>query len=129
MRRKSSDPDDSPATWGAMAAEFVSARLALVRLEARAAREVAARRFASLLLLLLCGALTWILGMVGLIGWIAAICPWNWWQVTLATAGIHALGAVLAGLALRRPAPPVFPLTRAELANDQQWLETLKRKS
>jgi hypothetical protein len=129
MMRKFRDSQPRPDSWGALAAEFVQARLALFRLEAATARQVAARRFALGLTLLLGFTLGWMLALVGLIGWVAAASPWSWWQVTLVAAGLHFLLALAAVGGLRRSSPPIFPLTRAELVKDQTWLETLKRKS
>lgn len=123
------DSVDDGDGWKAAAAEFVQARLDLVRHEAREAGREAARRTAMVAVIVGCVVLSWLLLLAGLIGLVAAKHPdWNWWQVTLGAAVIHLLVGFAVLLLLRRPAPPVFPLTRSELAKDQEWLDHLKRK-
>lgn len=123
------DPDAPPDDWKALAAEFVQARLELIRHEAREAGREAAKRAATVVVIAGCAVLFWMLTVVGLIGLVAASRPeWTWWQITLAAGGLHLIVALIALLTLRRPGKPPFPLTRSELAKDQAWLETLKRK-
>lgn len=122
-------PHGPPDDWKAAAAEFVQARIELVRHEAREAGRLAARRAATVAVILGGAVLFWLLTVAGLIGIITAARPdWGWGPVTLAAAGLHLLGALLALLSLRKPAPPAFTLTRTELAKDQKWLENLKNK-
>lgn len=123
------DADAPPENWKALAAEFAQARIELIRLEARDAGKQAAQRAATAVFIVSCASLFWILTVAGLIGLVAAARPdWTWWYIALAAGGIHLLVGLIALLSLRRPADPVFPLTRSELAKDQAWLETLKRK-
>ncbi len=123
------DADDPPDDWKSLAAEFVQARLELIRHEAREAGRQAARRAATAVVIAGCAVLFWMLTVAGLIGLVAASRPdWAWWQITLAAGGLHLLVALACLLTLRRPGRPAFPLTRSELAKDQAWLETLKHK-
>lgn len=123
---ESEEPD---AGWSAVAREFVQARLELIRLEARDAGFEAAKRAGLVVFAITCATFFWIFCVAGLIGLVAAARPdWPWYWITLAAAGLHLLAAGVAVLALRKPAPPAFPLTRSELSKDQQWLETLKKK-
>jgi MFS family permease len=109
--------------------EFVSARMELVALEAREAGSSAARRGVLLAFIGGCAMTAWLTGMAGLIGWIATSgsgIAWHW--VALAAAALHLLLAGIAALILRRPSPPAFPISRAELSKDREWLLNLKDK-
>lgn len=123
------DADAPPENWKALAAEFVQARIELIRFEARAAGRQAAQRAATAVFIVGCAVLFWMLTVAGLIGLVAATRPdWTWWHIALAAGGIHLLVGLIALLSLKRSGDPAFPLTRSELAKDQAWLETLKRK-
>jgi uncharacterized membrane protein YqjE len=123
----STDPAHKAGGWTASASNFIATRIELVRLEARDAGKFAARRLALVVIIVGAALFAWLIGMAGLIGLIAASKPdWPWYLVTLGIAAVHLLAAVAAILALKKPAPPPFPLTRAELSKDQAWLESLK---
>ncbi len=116
-------------SWRESVVEFVSARMELVALEAREAGRVAARRGVLLAFIGGCAMTAWLTGMAGLIGWIATSghgIAWHW--VALAAAALHLALAFIAVLILRRPAPPSFPIARAELSKDREWLLNLKDK-
>lgn len=112
--------------WKAAASNFITARLALIKLEARDAGQTAAKRGLLLGVILGCTFFVWLLAVAGMIGWISASQSWPWYAVTLIAAGLHLLVAIIAGLLLKKPTTPSFPLTRAEFSKDQAWLETLK---
>jgi hypothetical protein len=116
-------------SWRESAVEFVSARMELVALEAREAGRAAARRGVILAFIGGCAMTAWLTGMAGLIGWVAtsgAGIAWHW--VALAAAALHLLLAGIAAMVLRRPASPAFPIARAELLKDREWLLNLKDK-
>lgn len=121
-------PESSAApSWRESAVEFVAARAELIALEAREAGRAAARRAVLLAFIGGCALTAWLTGMAGLIGWVATAgggLPWHW--VALAAALLHLLLAGIAVLVLRRPAAPAFPISRAELSKDRQWLLNLK---
>lgn len=122
------EPHAAPS-WRESAVEFVSARMELVALEAREAGARVARRGILLAFIGGCAMTAWLTGMAGLIGWIATSgkgIAWHW--VALAAAALHLLLAGIAALVLRRPAPPAFPIARAELSKDREWLLNLKDK-
>ncbi len=122
------DPHTKPS-WRETAVEFVSARLELLVLEAREAGATAARRGVLVAFIGGCAMTAWLTGMAGLIGWIATSgsgVAWHW--VALAAAVLHLLLAGIAALVLRRPVPPAFPIARAELSKDREWLLNLKDK-
>lgn len=111
----------------AATSSFISARIELIKLEARDASQEAVKRGLLLAIILIGTFLVWLLGVAGLIGWIAESQSWHWFFVTLAFAGVHLLIVIIAAVLLKKPAPSSFPLTRAELSKDQAWLETLKK--
>ena len=122
------EPHATPS-WRETAVEFVSARVDLVALEAREAGLSAARCGVLLAFIGGCAMTAWLTGIAGLIGWIATSgsgIAWHW--VALAAAVLHLLLAGIAVLVLRRPAPPAFPIVRAELSKDCEWLLNLKDK-
>lgn len=122
---KETGPGD--AGWVAAASNFVTARLDLIKLESRDAGKIAGKRLALVIFIVGAALFSWLIGMAGLIGWIAAAQPdWPWYFVTLGIALLHLLAAVAALMALKKPSPPSFPLTRGELSKDQAWLESLK---
>jgi hypothetical protein len=105
--------------------------LELIRIESREATRIALRKG------ILTGALAataffiWALLLAGGIGWLAGYLesaghPCGWPVVTFAVAGLHILLAGALLLALRRPNPPPFPITRNEFEKDREWLKTLQ---
>lgn len=118
-------PQASP--WQNAAADLVSARLQLLSLEAKEAGRIAAIKGALAAVTVMAMALAWLCVLAGGIGWIAAATSTPWHFVTLGAAGVHLLVVLIAVLALRRPVPPTFPLTRNELAKDREWIATLQQ--
>ncbi len=121
-------PTSGPA-WQEAAADFVSARMELLALEAREAANRAARKAAFAVFAVGCGMLSWLCFVAGVIGWIAAAgggLPWHF--VALGAAAFHLLLAGIAVALLRRPAASSFPLSRAELSKDREWLRTFQEK-
>lgn len=127
-----SDVSDSEAgrasSWSSSASEFVSARIELLSLEAREAGKATARRGVLAGVIVGCAVAAWITGLAGLIGWIAAAGGFPWYFVALGAAVVHLVIAGIVGIVLRRPSPPAFPLTKAELSKDREWLQNLKKK-
>lgn len=116
-----------PSSWRESAVEFVSARMDLFALEAKDASQSAARRVALIILICGCAVIAWMAVVAGLIGWIAASqgeVPWHF--VAIGMAVFHLLLAGIAAAVLRRPAPPAFPLLKAELSKDREWLTQIK---
>lgn len=125
----SESPESPPKGWQQSLAEFVSARLDLIRLEARQAGRETGFRVVLVAVAALAAVGTWALAVAGLIGWLTALVPdWRWFHFTLLAAALHLMVGVVAVMALRRRAStPPFPLTRQEIAKDREWLETLKQ--
>lgn len=121
-------PESPPKGWQQAIAEFASARIDLVRLEAREAGRETGLRVALVAMAGLAAVAFWLLLMAGLVGWLDSIVPaWHWFHFALLLAALHLILVVVAVTALRRRAStPPFPLTRQEIAKDREWLETLK---
>jgi uncharacterized membrane protein YqjE len=109
------------SSWRESAVEFVSARVELLSLEAKEAGKLAAIKVALIVFAICCLRVAWLVAVAGLIGWIASGTG-SWYFVALGAAGFHVLLAVVAALILRRPAPPAFPHSKAELLKDREWL-------
>ena len=116
------------SSWRESAVEFVSARMELLALEAREAGQTAAKRGVMAAIIAGCAMMAWLAGVAGLIGWVAASGKFPLHFAALGAAVLHLLIAGLVVLAVRRPMPPVFPISKAELLKDREWLLNLKDK-
>lgn len=101
--------------------EFVSARVELFSLEAKEAGASAVKKLVLLVLIACCAMFAWLGILAGVIGWIAATGV-PWYFAALGAAALHLVVAGIAAILLRRPAPPTFSHTKAELAKDREWL-------
>lgn len=115
------------------AAAYLSARIELVRLEAREAAGHAVRRGMLAGLLAGCAVFAWALLVASLIGLLGGSItlggrPVGWHWIAMTLGGLHLCAAAVIGMRLARPAPPTFAATRAELETDRQWLADLKRQ-
>ncbi|WP_367874622.1 phage holin family protein [Luteolibacter sp. Populi] len=110
-----------PPNWRESALEFVAARLELASLEAKEAGKYAALRAALVLVIGFCAVVAWLAIVAGLVGWIASNGV-AWYFIALGAAFLHLLVAGIAVAILRRPVPPAFPHTKAELSKDREWL-------
>jgi uncharacterized membrane protein YqjE len=121
--------DGMPKGWKAAFATLVSARLEMIRIEAKSASAAAVGRIALLLIMLFGLFFAWVLALVAAIGAIAASTPWVWYQVAAAAAGLHLLLAAFALLIIRASKKKTsFPVTRAEFEKDREWLNRLKNR-
>ena len=110
---------------------YVKARLALAGIEAREAGAhygLAALMAGAALFIAVLGYVFLIITLVFLIA-AAFDSEHAWLGVMAAAALLHLTGAAtLIWLALRRVRQGAFPMTLAELQNDQQWLTELTKK-
>ncbi|HQW28822.1 MAG: phage holin family protein [Verrucomicrobiales bacterium] len=108
--------------------DYLHARLALLRLEAReAGGDLLLRLIGFIVAGAFCG-LAYITALAGTIGWIATAGDWPWYKVTLAIAGFHLLVAVgLVLYAKRRFGQPPFRDSLAEFQRDRQWLGEIRK--
>lgn len=114
--------------WRESAAEFCSARVELFALEAKEAGKFVAKRGALGAILAVFAVTAWLTGIAGLIGWIASAGSFPWFMVALSAAALFLLGGGIIVLAILRPASPPFPLFKAELQKDREWLNRLNSK-
>ncbi|BCU79108.1 phage holin family protein [Luteolibacter sp. LG18] len=114
-----------PANWREAVADLVSARVALIELEAREAARGAGRK--GVLAAILGGAafFTWALVLAGVIPLLAAAFGVAWGWIALGLALLHAIVAGIALTMLRKPEPPAFSLTRSEFQRDREWFKNL----
>ncbi len=101
--------------------EFISARAELFSLEAKEAGAFFGRKAVFALIIAFCAVMAWLAIVAGVIGWIAAAGV-PWYFAALGAAAVHLIVAGIAFVLLRRPAPPAFSHTKAELAKDREWL-------
>jgi uncharacterized membrane protein YqjE len=97
----------------------------LFSLEASAAGSQLGRLAVAVVVFLFGAGLAYVAGWVALVVWMARHWAGGDFVPPLATAaGVHALvaAAAAAWIALRGRKQPFFPATRAEIAEDQQWL-------
>ncbi|WP_035605713.1 phage holin family protein [Haloferula sp. BvORR071] len=99
----------------------MSARLELIAFEAKEAKKHAAGRAALLVIILGSAGIAYLTILAGVIGWIASAGV-PWYFVTLGAAFLHLLVAGIAVAIIKRPLPPAFTHTKAELAKDREWL-------
>jgi len=117
--------DAPPANWREAMADLVSARLALMELEARDLARGATRKGLAVGVLAAAAFFTWALLLAGGIALLAAefSLPWSW--LALGAAGIHLVIALIAFAKLRQPGAPSFAITRSEFQRDREWFKKL----
>jgi Putative Actinobacterial Holin-X, holin superfamily III len=115
-----------PNDWQTALAALISARMELIRMESKEATRIAARKTAHAAILAVCLALAWFGLLAGLTGLIQHFCNIDWWLITLIFAALHFLVATIFLSLLKRPSPPIYPVTRTEFQKDQLWLQRIK---
>lgn len=124
-----SDDSSIPAdhSWQSALAEFVSTRVELIRLESQEAAKVAKKRTSLTITLAIIAAVAWLSFIAGIIGladhYYSSI---TWWMAALAAAALHAIIAGILISKLKKPAPPLFTVTRSEFQKDRLWMQHLK---
>lgn len=118
-----------PKDWKSALANLVSARLEIIRIEAKSASAAAVGSIALLVVMLFGLLFAWALGLAAAIGAIAASGSWEWYLVAAVAAGAHLLLAVIALLIIRAGKRKAsFPVTRAEFEKDREWLNRLNNR-
>jgi len=120
--------DGLPKDWKSALATLVSARLDMIRIEAKSASSAAAGRLALLLVALFGLFSAWVLALAASVGAIAASTSWEWYHVAFASAGAHLIIGVILLLVLKSGKKAGFPVTRAEFEKDREWLERQKNR-
>lgn len=115
--------------WPSALLSLLTARLAIVSAEGRAASAVAARKIMWLAIagigLLLC----WVIGIAAMIGLAAELTALSWYHVGFIVALIHLLIAIFGFSQLKKKTIPSFPVTRSEFDKDRIWLTNVKNQS
>lgn len=115
-----------PANWREAVADLLSARVELIRLEAKQAAAQGARKAVIVAILAIAAAFTWALVLAGGIPLVSEASGIRWPLIALAAAGLHLLLALLMIAQLRRPGSPSFPITRDEFQRDREWFKHLQ---
>jgi hypothetical protein len=121
-------PVEVPDSWHEALFKLIGARLALIRIEGAEAGSGVARRLAAAAIACVLALFLWALFLAGGIGLLAHLTSWNWFWIALAAGGLHAAVILRLAMIVRKPSPAAFPITRAELEKDLEWIETLKKK-
>lgn len=116
----------APANWREAVADLLSARVELIRLEAKQAAAQGGRKAVVAGILAIAATFTWALLLAGGIPLIAEGSGIRWPLIALAAAGLHLFLALLMVARLRRPGPPSFPITRDEFQRDREWFKHLQ---
>ncbi len=122
-------PESNPTTpndWPTTLSALISSRLELIRIESTEASRIVASKTAHAAILVVCLALAWLGLLAGLTGLIQHFCNIDWWVITLILAALHFLVATIFLSLLKRPTPPIYPVTRTEFQKDQLWLQRIK---
>lgn len=136
-------PEDSPGL-GATSSQmktalsgFLAARVELASIEAKEAAQFTAKKVVLGVILGISAFFIWALVLAGLTGVLAPIFEgWltgkvnglpGWAAALFALAIIHGIIALIALIGLKKkPASPLFELSRQEIENDKQWLQKNK---
>jgi hypothetical protein len=124
----SADPQTSPGKWADALGALFTSRIGLVRIESQAAAKAAARKAIQLAVAAALLFFGWSLALAATVALISHLSGWPWHWVALAFAILHALVAFLLVRSAAAPGPPPFPITRAELQKDCEWIKNLKTK-
>lgn len=114
-------------------ASFIAARLELASIEAQEAAAYTAGKIAKNVILALCAFFTWSLLLAGLTGALAPMADrWladksstlpGWAAILFALALLHGIvSLIFLGQLKKKPASPLFELSRKEIEHDKKWL-------
>lgn len=112
--------------WQSAIAELIAARVELIRYESKDVTHTIAQKTKITALLVLSGALSWILLLAAIIGLLSHFTSFPWWGTAFVMACVHLVLALISARRLRRPAPPAFPLTKEEFSRDRLWMQSFK---
>lgn len=117
-------------SWKSAAADLLSARARLIRIEFAAFFAQSVRRLAWLLIGVGAFVIGWILLLVALVPILADATRIPWPHVALLLAAIHMLIAAISALIIGNKIDSPFPASISEFQKDREWLQNLsKRKS
>ncbi len=116
---------------------FLAARIELASIEAKEAATYASRKVVHGVVLGISLFFVWALVLAGLTGvlaplatgWLAGKIDWlpGWAAVLFGLAALHTVVALTCVVLLKKkPAAPLFELSRQEIENDKQWLKKNK---
>jgi hypothetical protein len=115
-----------PANWREALIALLASRVALIELESKEAAKVGAGRLMRLITALACAGFMWALLLAGGIAFISHATGWPWYGLAIGMGIVHLAATLGFLLAAQNPAPPAFPITRAEFQKDREWIENLQ---
>lgn len=118
---------DFSGSWKEGFSDLLSSKIGIFKLEAKEAAAVAMGKIVLLSVAAFFLLIAWLLVNAGLVGVIAETTSWTWYHAVFALAGGHCLVALILFLISRTKSADPFPITRAELEKDREWLENLKK--
>ncbi len=118
-------PHPFPADWREALLNLLSARAALVEIEARDLARTASLKLLRGALALLAIGVTWLLILAGGIGAISAATQFAWYWLALIAAGLHIVVAASLARSASKPMPPAFSHARSEFQKDREWIRNL----
>ena len=116
-----------PANWRQALVALLASRAALIELESKEAAKAAAQRALRMVAALACACFTWALLLAGGTALLAHATGWPWYGITLGAGALHLGAACWLTRTTQAPAPPAFPVTRAEFQKDREWIENLQK--
>ena len=119
---------DFTGSWKEAFSVLISSKIGIFKAEAK---EVAAVAIVKIVLLSVAAfflLIAWMLVNAAVVGVIAQNTPWEWYHALFGLAGGHCLVALVLFLIARTKSADPFPVTRAELEKDREWLENLKKR-
>ncbi len=121
-------PPVAPTHWIEALISLITARLALIQLEAKGAITGWVKRIALIAAAAVLALFAWGFLVAGGISWIAEKTDWSWGLIALGGGALHLIiGGVLIMLA-KSPAGGAFSVTRSEFIKDREWIKTLQQK-
>jgi Putative Actinobacterial Holin-X, holin superfamily III len=123
-------PPVARTSWRSALPDFLSAKAALLQMEAHDFGRIAVRKVALIMVAAFTFAVAWLGLMAGLTGWIPVLSHGRlpWYIVAMALGVLHFIVATISVRMVNRPGPEAFPLTKQELKKDQTWLKSLIQK-
>lgn len=115
-------------SWKSAAADLISARLDLIRIELAEFRAQSARKLVVTAIAFFTAATGWLLLLAGLVPTLAHALHMAWPHAAILLAAIHLVIAALCGLLITKKSTPPFSASLSEFKKDREWLQNLSNR-